>query len=112
MTTTFGLNEMSKHLLSIRDKNIDVPKHVYSDIPKALCDEMSRVLFRGGKIRLERIGVIEVKIVAPRKRRNPKTGEVFLMSERKSVKFKASKHVCRLLNMENKKSKKKLSKPH
>lgn len=95
---TFGLNEMCKCVSKLfKDKKIKDPLW-YKQVPKVLCDGMIEALLVGGKIRLERVGVIEVKVINGRRRRNPKTGEIFCTDTKYGLRFKPSRHIYHRLN--------------
>jgi nucleoid DNA-binding protein len=108
MSITYGLNEMARQLYKHRKKNSPLTREDCCCIPKILCDGIIKALLEGNKIRLERIGTLEIKSVKGRCRRNPNTGEVFYQAEKKGVKFHGSKHFCKILNQVKDKSKKRL----
>lgn len=60
-------------------------------IVQATLDDMIQTLAATGRIELRNFGVFTVKVSAPRKARNPRTGETVMIGERKTVKFKAGK---------------------
>ena len=61
------------------------------DIVQAMLDDMVSALANTGRIELRNFGVFTVKVSAPRKARNPRTGETVMIGERRVVKFKAGK---------------------
>ena len=61
------------------------------EIVQATLDDMVRTLAAEGRIELRNFGVFVVKTSAPRKARNPRTGETVMIGERRVVKFKAGK---------------------
>lgn len=61
------------------------------EIVQATLDNMIETLAATGRIELRNFGVFTVKVSAPRKARNPRTGETVMLAERKTVKFKAGK---------------------
>lgn len=61
------------------------------EIVQATLDDMVRTLAAEGRIELRNFGVFIVKTSAPRKARNPRTGEAVMIGERRVVKFKAGK---------------------
>lgn len=61
------------------------------EIVQATLDNMIETLAETGRIELRNFGVFTVKVSAPRKARNPRTGETVMLGERKVVKFKAGK---------------------
>lgn len=60
-------------------------------IVQATLDDLVATLASEGRIELRNFGVFTVKVSAPRKARNPRTGETVMIGERKAVKFKAGK---------------------
>jgi len=61
------------------------------EIVQATLDNMIETLATTGRIELRNFGVFTVKVTAPRKARNPRTGETVMIGERRVVKFKAGK---------------------
>lgn len=54
-------------------------------------DELMRTLVENGRLELRNFGVFQVQVSAPRKARNPRTGETVMIGERRVVKFKMGK---------------------
>lgn len=61
------------------------------EIMQAMLDNMIVTLAERGRIELRNFGVFTVKSVAPRKARNPRTGESVMVSAHNVVRFKAGK---------------------
>jgi integration host factor subunit beta len=59
---------------------------------------IAKTLVQGGRMEIRGFGSFDVKYRAPRKARNPKTGETIQMSARYSVHFKPSKKLKLRLN--------------
>lgn len=97
---TFSISEMEKYLTEhFKGKTtIDFPMWFFKDIPRKLCDGMREALMRGDKVRLECVGVIEPKIKKARQGRNPKSGLMVEIPEKKGVKFKLSEEMKLRLN--------------
>ena len=57
-------------------------------IVQKVLDAILQTLVDEGRVELRNFGVFEVKRRAPRKARNPKTGEMVFVSERSVVRFK------------------------
>lgn len=57
------------------------------DVLDALLATVSEELQKGGKIHISGFGTMEIKERAPRRARNPKTGESFMLDGRKYVQF-------------------------
>jgi nucleoid DNA-binding protein len=54
-------------------------------------DEMVRSLVESGRLELRNFGVFQIHTSAPRKARNPRTGETVMVPSRRVVKFKMGK---------------------
>lgn len=54
-------------------------------------DELMRTLVENGRLELRNFGVFQVVESAPRKARNPRTGETVMVPSRRVVKFKMGK---------------------
>jgi nucleoid DNA-binding protein len=54
-------------------------------------DEMIRTLVENGRLELRNFGVFQIHRSAPRKARNPRTGETVMVPSRRVVKFKMGK---------------------
>jgi integration host factor subunit beta len=63
-----------------------------------LIKHIAKTLVQGGRMEIRGFGSFDVKYRAPRKARNPKTGETIQMSARYSVHFKPSKKLKLRLN--------------
>lgn len=61
------------------------------EIMQATLDNMIETLATTGRIELRNFGVFVVKRVAPRKARNPRTGESVMVAAHNVVRFKAGK---------------------
>jgi nucleoid DNA-binding protein len=61
------------------------------EIVQATLDDLISTLASEGRIELRNFGVFTVKVSAPRKARNPRTGETVMLGERRVVRFKAGK---------------------
>ena len=65
---------------------------------KAIISYMSEVLAEGGRIEIRGFGSFSLHYRAPRVGRNPKTGEIIYVPEKKKVSFKMSKHLKQEIN--------------
>lgn len=63
-------------------------------------DEMLRTLVESGRLELRNFGVFQVVESAPRKARNPRTGETVMVSARRVVKFKMGKAMSQMVTSE------------
>jgi nucleoid DNA-binding protein len=64
-------------------------------------DSIIEVLAEQGRIEIRKFGVFESKKIAPRKARNPKTGETFVTLGGHKVKFKPGKEMILKVSQEN-----------
>ena len=71
-------------------RNFDMPKDSEKALNAALC-AITEELAQGGKVQLIGFGTFEVKEVAAREGRNPKTGEIIKIDACKKPSFSASK---------------------
>ena len=74
------------------------------DIVQRTLDEIIRTLVQEGRIELRNFGVFEVKRRAPRKARNPRTGDKVYVPAKNVVTFKPGKEMeelVRRMNPEN-----------
>ena len=74
------------------------------DIVQRTLDEITRTLVAEGRIELRNFGVFEVKRRAPRKARNPRTGDKVYVPSKNVVTFKPGKEMeelVRKMNPEN-----------
>lgn len=68
------------------------------EIVQATLDNMIETLVETGRIELRNFGVFTVKVTAPRKARNPRTGEAVMIGQRRVVRFKPGKVMAEQLN--------------
>jgi nucleoid DNA-binding protein len=67
--------------------------NMVKEVIKQVFDGIIETLVQEGRVELRNFGVFEVKKRKPRPARNPKTGEVVSVPERRTVRFKAGKEV-------------------
>ena len=87
MVTTVGerINAM------LKDKDLSVPKKIVKDIIQGFLSVIEESLQEVKKIRLDKIGILQVKDRAARMGRNPQTGEEIKILASKKVAFRAAK---------------------
>jgi integration host factor subunit beta len=81
------------------------PNFLKKDLEKftnIIFDEIKRTLKRGERIELRGFGVFSTNIQKSRISRNPKTGEKVNTPEKKTIHFKMSKDLFKILNDEKK----------
>jgi DNA-binding protein HU-beta len=72
-------------------KGLSVPKRVVQDIIQGFLGHVESELTNGHKIRLDGVGVLQVKNRAARMGRNPQTGEEIKIPASKKIAFRAAK---------------------
>jgi DNA-binding protein HU-beta len=72
-------------------KGLSVPKRVVKDIIQGFLGNVESELTTGHKIRLDGVGILQVKNRAARMGRNPQTGEEIKIPASKKVAFRAAK---------------------
>ena len=81
------------------------PNFLKKDLEKftnIIFDEIKKTLKRGERIELRGFGVFSTNIQKSRISRNPKTGEKVNTPEKKTIHFKMSKDLFKILNDEKK----------
>ena len=81
------------------------PNFLKKDLNKftnIIFDEIKRTLKRGERIELRGFGIFSTNIQKSRISRNPKTGEKVNTPEKKTIHFKMSKDLFKILNDEKK----------
>ena len=88
--------KLIKHL---RDKNPKLNKFALEEVVNIFCDSIEKALKKGQRIELRDFGIFFIKKIKEKySARNPKTGELIYIPEKKKVRFKASKNLKRLIN--------------
>lgn len=85
------MNATKRDMIERIAENVGVTGLQARQIVQATLDDMIQTLAATGRIELRNFGVFTVKVSAPRKARNPRTGETVMIGERRTVKFKAGK---------------------
>ena len=94
---------VKSNLLKQLSKNY--PNFLKKDLEKftnIIFDEIKRTLKRGERIELRGFGIFSTNIQKSRISRNPKTGEKVNTPEKKTIHFKMSKDLFKILNDEKK----------
>jgi len=73
------------------DKNLSVPKKIVKDIILGFLGAVEAEVTNGCKLRLDRVGILQVKDRAARMGRNPQTGEEIKIPASKKIAFRAAK---------------------
>lgn len=85
------MNATKRDMVERIAESVGVTGDVARAIVQATLDNMIGTLATTGRIELRNFGVFTVKVTAPRKARNPRTGESVMIGERRVVRFKAGK---------------------
>ena len=83
-------------VISIAD-DLGITQQKAKEIVQKLFDAIVKTLVEEGRVELRNFGVFEVKRRAPRKARNPRTGEKVFVPEKSVVTFKAGRNVQQLV---------------
>jgi DNA-binding protein HU-beta len=83
VTTTELINNLAAQF--------EVTKKMAKDLISHVLTEIEGKLIQGNKIKLDKLGIFQVKERAARKGRNPQTGEEVLIPASKKISFRASK---------------------
>lgn len=86
---TISTNDLIRN---VADKNDQLPKKVTREVLQTFLAEIeSQLSAAGSKVRLDKLGIIQIKDRAARMGRNPQTGEEIRIPASKKVSFRASK---------------------
>ena len=89
----------------LKQLSTNYPNFLKRDLEKftdIILDEIKRALKRGDRVELRGFGVFSSKIQKARISRNPKTNEKINTPEKKTINFKMSKDLFKILNNEKK----------
>lgn len=65
---------------------------------KAYQEAVKDAVTNDGAVLIPNVGTLKVRALSASEHRNPKTGEIFLLAERKKVAYKASKELTDTIN--------------
>ena len=77
-----------KEIAKSISEDLDLTQVKTKEIIQKVFDSILRTLAEEGRVELRNFGVFEVKRRAPRRARNPRTGEDVFVSEKRVVTFK------------------------
>jgi DNA-binding protein HU-beta len=75
----------------LSEKKLSIPKKIVKDIIQGFLNTIEESVAAGKKLRLDRVGILQVKNRAARMGRNPQTGEEIKIPASKKIAFRASK---------------------
>ncbi len=81
----------SQMMSEIASKFEQLPKKITKEVIVTFLNSIENGLAEGKKIRIDKIGILQVKERAPRMGRNPQTGEQIKIPESKKISYRVSK---------------------
>ena len=91
-------NVTRKELAVAVNEQLGISQRNSSDIVDAVFAELKNTLISGESVKLVQFGTLTVRQKAPRRGRNPRTGEAMTITKRKMVSFRPSKQLRERLN--------------
>lgn len=82
----------------------DVPKKTTKELIAAFLDAIEDYVVSGKKVRLDKLGILQVKDRAARKGRNPQTGEEIKIPASKKVSFRVARSLKERVGIKKKTS--------
>lgn len=91
-------NVTRKELAASINEQLGISQRNASDLVDRVFSVMKETLISGESIKLVQFGTLTVRDKAPRRGRNPRTGESMTITKRKMVSFRPSKGLRERLN--------------
>ncbi len=91
-------NVTRKELALAINEKLGVSQRNASEIVDTIFATMKDTLISGESLKLVQFGTLSVRDKAPRRGRNPRTGESMIITKRKMVSFRPSKRLRERLN--------------
>ncbi len=91
-------NVTRKELALAINERLGVSQRNASEIVDTIFATMKDTLISGESLKLVQFGTLSVRDKAPRRGRNPRTGESMIITKRKMVSFRPSKRLRERLN--------------
>lgn len=91
-------NVTRKELATSINEQLGISQRNSSELVDNIFAVMKDTLISGESIKLVQFGTLTVRDKAPRRGRNPRTGEAMTITKRKMVSFRPSKRLRELLN--------------
>lgn len=92
-------NLTRKDLAEAISNQLGYPQSSCADIVDSFLDAMKQALLDGETIKLVHFGTFSVRDKAPRRGRNPRTGESITIKKRQTVSFRPSKKLREQINV-------------
>ena len=87
-----------KELALAVNEKLGLSQRNASEMVDTIFATMKKTLVSGESLKLVQFGTLSVRDKAPRRGRNPRTGESMIITKRKMVSFRPSKRLRELLN--------------
>jgi len=91
-------NVTRKELATSINEQLGISQRNSSELVDKIFAVMKETLIDGESIKLVQFGTLTVRDKAPRRGRNPRTGEAMTITKRKMVSFRPNKRLRELLN--------------
>ena len=91
-------NVTRKELALAVNEKLGVSQRNASEMVDTIFSTMKDALINGESLKLVQFGTLSVRDKAPRRGRNPRTGESMIITKRKMVSFRPSKRLRERLN--------------
>jgi integration host factor subunit alpha len=91
-------NVTRKELALAVNEKLGVSQRNASEMVDTIFSTMKDTLINGESLKLVQFGTLSVRDKAPRRGRNPRTGESMIITKRKMVSFRPSKRLRERLN--------------
>ena len=88
----------SELIKKLAEKHPDLKEREIEDLVTLILGEISQTLANGDRVELRGFGAFSIRTRAPRKARNPRTGESVMVGERKSIYYRPGKELKEMLN--------------
>ncbi len=98
MSDTKKKNVTRKELSLAVNEKLGLSLRNSSEMVDTIFATMKETLVGGESLKLVQFGTLSVRDKAPRRGRNPRTGESMIITKRKMVSFRPSKRLRELLN--------------
>lgn len=92
-------NLTRKDLAEAISNQLGYPQSSCADIVDSFLDAMKQALLDGETIKLVHFGTFSIRDKAPRRGRNPRTGESITIKKRQTVSFRPSKKLREQINV-------------
>jgi DNA-binding protein HU-beta len=94
----------SNIIASICEKHDNLPKKMIKELIQTFLDSIEENVTKGCKVRIDKLGILQVKDRSARKGRNPQTGEAIKIPASKKVAFRVSASLKEAVGVKKKKA--------